>query len=257
VVYNSAVLHFSHSLLLLLTAGIGTTSWAQTATPPPAPENTPKATDAALVTCGERPPFASHTVRGETLTAPDGKHRAYVEVEANALHPQRPAGYTGPMCVNNARLFVASENEDFKIRFLQEPADVANGNSLRLVDWSPDGRRLLAEPAEWQYEQPGVTHGVLLFDTRYGTFQQPDMAHALAKAYGHECSLDLHVLGFGAQAKIVLEADPLSPEEEEVLGIPSCSKKKTYFEMDRTTETLVAVPDLPRLQHNAKPEAAK
>ena len=209
------------------------------------------------MTCGDRPPFASRTVRGDTLVSPDGKHRAYAEVEATSLHPQRPSGYTGPLCVNNARLFAAADNEEFKVRFLQEPADVENGNSLRLVDWSPDSRRLLAELAEWQYEQPGVTHSVLLYDTRYGTFQQPDLIRALAKTYGRECALNLHVLGFDAQGKIVLEAQGLTPEEEEVAGVSSCTRKKTYFALDRTTETLVSVPELPQLQHNAKVEAPK
>jgi len=230
-------------------------SLAQNATP--APENTPKAADSSLVTCGDHPPYASQTVKGDVLVASDGKHRAYAEVEATALYPQRPAGYSGPLCVNNSRLFVAGDPGDFKIRFLQEPADVENGNSLRLIDWSSDGRRLLAELAEWQYEQPGVVHSVLIFDSRNGTFQQPEMAHLLAKTFGHDCSLDFHVLGYGLQGKIVLEGEPMTPEEEEVAGVSSCAKKKAYFELDRATEALVSVPELPKVQHNAKSEPAK
>src|SRR5215468_1248178 len=201
----------------------------------PAPENTPKAADSSLVTCGDHPPYASQTVKGDVLVASDGKHRAYAEVEATALYPQRPAGYSGPLCVNNSRLFVAGDPGDFKIRFLQEPADVENGNSLRLIDWSSDGRRLLAELAEWQYEQPGVTHSVLIYDSRNGTFQQPDFAHLLARLYQRECAFNFRVLGFASQGTVALEASPLTPEEEEVAGISSCAKKRTYFEMDRAT----------------------
>jgi len=237
---------------LFLLAGL---SLAQNAKP--APENTPKATDSSLVTCGDHAPYASRTVKGDLLVAPDGKHRAYGEVEATALFPQRASGYSGPLCVNDSRLFVAGDAGDFKIRFLQEPADVENGNSLRLIDWSADGRRLLAELAEWQYEQPGVTRSVLIYDSRNTTFQQPEMAHLLAKTYGHDCSLDFHVLGFGLQGKIVLEGDPMSPEEEEVAGVSSCVKKKTYFELDRATEAMVSVPEMPKVQHNAKSEASK
>jgi hypothetical protein len=201
--------------------------------------------------------LASHTVKSDQLISADQKHRAYVEVEATAMYPQRPAGYRGPMCVNYSRIFVAGDNGDFRLRFLQEPADVETGNSLRLVDWSADGRRLLAEIAEWQYEQPGVTRSVLLYDTRYTTFQQPELAHALAKNYGHDCSFNFRVMGFGVQGAIVLEAQPLSPEEEEVLGTSSCAKKRTFFELDRTTESLLAVPEMPKLQHNGKVEGAK
>jgi hypothetical protein len=243
--------------LVLLSALLSGSACSQTSTVPPAPENTPKAADPDLTTCGDKPPLTSRTVKGNLLVSPDEKHRAYAEVEATALYPQRPAGYPGPLCVNNSRLFVAADTGEFKLRFLQEPADVENGNSLRLLDWSADGRRLLAELAEWQYEQPGATRGVLIYDSRYGTFQQPDLGHALAKTYGRECSFNFRVLGFGAQGAIVLEAQPLSPEEEEISGMSSCAKKRTYFALDRATETMVSVPELPKLQRNAKVEAAK
>jgi hypothetical protein len=241
-----------HCVIPSLLAGF---AFAQASTP--APENTPKSTDSGLVTCGEHPPYASRTVKSDSLVAPDGKHKAYAEVEATALYPQRASGYSGPLCVNSSRLFVMGDSGEFKLRFMQEPADVENGNSLRLIDWSADGRRLLAELAEWHYEQPGVMHSILLYDSRYGTFQQPEIAHLLAKTYDHECSLDFRILGFGLQAKIVLEGNPLTPEDEEIQGVSSCVKKKTYFELDRATETLVAVPEMPKIQHNAKSEASK
>jgi hypothetical protein len=232
-------------------------AYAQTGNPAPAPENVPKAADPTVITCGEKAPFASRTVKSDPLISPDQKHRAYVEVEATEMYPQRPAGYRGPMCVNYSRIFVIGDNGDSKLRFLQEPVDVETGNSVRLVDWSADGRRLLAEVAEWQYEQPGVTRSVLIYDTRYTTFQQPELAHALAKNYGHDCSFDFRVMGFSVQGAIVLEAQPLSPEEEEVLGTSSCAKKRTFFELDRTTESLLVVPEMPKLQHNGKVEGGK
>jgi hypothetical protein len=241
---------------LLLGGLIGVAGFAQTSSAP-APQNTPKSEDPELVTCGEKPPFSSRTVRGNTLASPDQKHRAYTEVEATTLYPQRPSGYAGPLCVNNSRLYVAGDTGDFKMKFLQEPADVENGNSLRLIDWSADSRRLLAEVTEWQYEQPGSNRSVLVYDSRIGTFQQPDLAHSLAKAYSHECSMNLRVLGFGVQGAIVLDAQPLTPEEEEVSGVSSCAKKRTFFEMDRATENLVSVPEMPKVLHNAKMESGK
>jgi hypothetical protein len=255
VFYNPAVLRELCSRFLLLLTLVSVAAAGQTNTQASAPENTPKSSDPALVTCGDKPPYASHTSRSETFIAPDGKHRAYAEVEATALYSQPPAGHTGPICVNNSRILVG-ETGDYKIRFLQEPADVESGNSVRLVDWSSDGRRLLAELVEWQYDQPGPTHSVLIYDTRNGTFQQPDLTRALAKTFGRECAVNFRVLGFGTKGTIALEAQPLTPEEEEVQGLLSCSPKKGYFEMDRATETLVGVPDVPKLQHNAKVEGA-
>ncbi len=238
-------------------AGLMSASAGAQTSPAPAPQNTPNANNPELVTCGKKPPFASRTARGNTLVAPDQKHRAYAEVEATALYAQRPSGYAGPLCINNSRLFVAPNTGEFKLKFLQEPADVENGNFLRLIDWSSDSRRLLAEVTEWQYEQPGSNRSVLLYDSRIGSFQQPDLQRSFAKTYGHECSMNLRVLGFGAQGAIVLEGQPLTPEEEEVSGTSSCAKKRTFFELDRTTENLVSVPEMPKVQHNAKVEAGR
>jgi hypothetical protein len=214
----------------------------------------PAPPDTAHVTCGEKPPLASKTVRTEIFVSPDGKHRAYAENEAHALYPQRPANYSGPLCVSSSRLFVANESSDYKIVFLQEPSDIEAGNSLRPVDWSADNRRLLLELSEWQYEAPGVTRSIVIYDSRNGTFQQPDFPHIFHKEFDRDCSLDIHVTGFTAEGKIVYEGEPLTPEEEEVFAVPSCSRKKETYEMDRTTETNVAVPAEPKLQHNAKTE---
>lgn len=256
MIYNRAVIWAgSRWLAGALTLLLGAALRAQT--PGAGGENSPQPGDPLLVTCGEKPPLASHAMKGEVLVAPDGKHRAYSEVEATALATQRGNGFAGPLCVNTSRLYVSADSGDFQLRFLQEPADVETGNSLRLVDWSSDGRRLLAELAEWQYEQPGVTHSILMYDSRYGTFQQPDLPHLLAKLYDRECGFNFRVLGFAGKGAIALEAQPLTPEEEEVLGLSNCAKKKTYFEMDRATESLISVPEMPKLQHNAKAEAAK
>lgn len=220
------------------------------------PQETPPSPDTSHVTCGDKPPLASRTVRSDILVSPDGKRRAYAEVEAHAVYPQRPANYSGPLCVNNSRLFLASEAPEFKIIFLQEPTDQENGNSLRPVDWSADSRRLLLELVEWQNESPGVVRSIVLYDSRNGTFQQPDLTHIFQKQFNLECSLDVHVLGFTAEGRIVFAAEPLSPEEEEVFGVASCARKKETYEMDRATETIVSIPGAPKIQHNAKIEPA-
>lgn len=234
-------------------------SWSQTAAPAapgqaPVAQGQPLTNDTSHVTCGDKPPLTTHVVHSDVFISPDARHRAYAEVEAKALYPQRPPGYSGPLCVNNSRLYAANESPDYKVVFLQEPSDQETGNSLRPVDWSADGRRLLLELAEWQYESPGVTRSIVLYDTKYGTFQQPELANVFHKQFGLDCSLDIHVLGFTAEGRIVFETEPMSPEEEEVLSLPSCSRKKEIYEMDRTTETIVALPTPPKIQHYAKTE---
>src|SRR5690349_6784297 len=207
---------------------------------PAAPQ--PAAADTGYVTCGDKSP-ASRLVRSEVSVSPDGKRRAYTEVEAIVVHPQKTPGYTGPLCVNNSRLFVTGADGQFKLVFFQEPTDAEAGNSLRIVDWSEDSRAVLLELAQWQYESPGITRSPMVYDTASIVFQQPDMAHVLDKHFGMECASDVHVLGFLPERKIAIETRPLTPEAEEVLGIQSCSKKKSEWGLTIGSESLAPLPE--------------
>jgi len=210
--------------------------------------------DTAYVTCGENP-GNSRMVRGDVFISPDNKHCAYSEVEARAIRPST-VGYAGPLCVNNSRLLVRSEASDFKVVFLEEPSDVEAGNSLRVVDWSADSRRLLFELAQWQYDSPGVGRTPVIYDVNYGVFQQPDLNHIFSRHFGLECSLDVHVVGFSPEAKVVIETQPLSPEEEEVQALPSCSHKKGAWLLSVASEALTTLSDTSKVQHYAKTEPA-
>ncbi|PYX81258.1 MAG: hypothetical protein DMG70_20215 [Acidobacteria bacterium] len=225
--------------------------WAQAKLSAQGPVNTG---DTAYVTCGENP-GNSRMVRGDVFISPDNKHRAYSEVEARAIRPST-VGYAGPLCVNNSRLLVRSEASDFKVVFLEEPSDVEAGNSLRVVDWSADSRRLLFELAQWQYDSPGVGRTPVIYDVNYGVFQQPDLNHIFSRHFGLECSLDVHVVGFSPEAKVVIETQPLSPEEEEVQASPSCSHKKGAWLLSVASEALTTLSDTSKVQHYAKTEPA-
>ena len=214
------------------------------------------ANDTSYVTCGEKPPV-SRRVRSDVFISPDGKRRAYAEVEAVAVHPQKTAGYTGPACVNRSRLFVADTDGQFKLVFLQEATDTEPGNSLAIVDWSEDSRDLLLQLAQWQYDSPGVTRSPLVYDTGWTIFQQPDMGQVFGKHFNMDCGADVHVLGFLPEAKIAIETKPLSPESEEVLGLQSCSKKKSEWALTVGSETLTPLPETAKIQHYAKTEPTK
>lgn len=205
------------------------------------------------VTCGGKP-LSSRTFKSDVFVSPDGKHRAYTEVEATVVHPPKSPGYTGPVCVNNSRLFVAGQDGPFKLVFLQEPTDAEGGNSLRVVDWSEDSRDVLVELEQWQYESPGITRAPMVYNTLVTVFQQPDMLHVLDKHFGVECASDLHVLGFLPEGKIAVETEPLTPEAEEVLGVQSCSKKKSEWILTAGSETLTTLPEAAKIQHYAKTE---
>jgi len=248
VIYNLAVRICFHAALLIVAAPLLA---GQTTTPAVRTAN-----DTSYVNCGADA-ATSRTVRSDVFTSPDGKRRAYTQVSATPIRPSPER--TLPRCINNSRLFVANGGGEFEVVFLQEPSDTETGNALQVVDWSSDGRRLLLELAQWQYESPGVTRAPVIYQADYGVFQQPDLASSFRKEFGLECSLRVHVVGFSSENQVVIETEPLAPEEEEVLAVPSCSRKKSQWVLNVAGESLRPLPETAKIVHNAKiePQASK
>jgi len=222
--------------------------YAQNAQATPAKSN-----DTSYVTCGNKP-ATSRTVSSDIFASPDGKRRAYSRVVANVAKDLVDAERSRAMCVNNSSLFTGANGAAYELVFLQEATDAETGNSLQIVDWSADSRRLLLELAQWQYESPGVTRSPLIYRAEVGVFQQPDLSRAFHKQFGMDCSLNVHVAGFTADGKIVIETQPMTQEEEEVLAIPSCSPKKAQWILSPSSESISPLPESAKIVHNAKIE---
>jgi hypothetical protein len=214
-----------------------------------------KSDDTSYVTCGNKAAI-SRTVNSDMVVSPDGKSQAYARVVANAVGGPSNPERSVTSCVNNSMLFVKSEGDAFDLIFLQEATDTESGNSLQIVDWSADSHRLLLELAQWQYDSPGVTRSPLIYQAQVGIFQQPDLSRAFRKQFGIDCSLNVHVAGFTAEGKIVIETQPMTPEEEEVLALPSCSPKKAQWILSPSSESISPLPESARIVHNAKVEAS-
>lgn len=212
-----------------------------------------KSNDTSYVTCGDKAAI-SRTVTSDIYISPDGKRRAYTQVVAKAVAGQLNPERAFRMCANNSRLFVGADADSFDLVFLQEATDTETGDSLRIIDWSSDGHRLLLELAQWQYDSPGITRMPLVYQAELGVFQQPDLSRAFHKQFAIDCSLDVHVAGFSADGKIVIETAPLTPEEEEVLAIPSCARKKSQWVLSVSSESIVQLPESAKIVHNAKVE---
>jgi len=209
-----------------------------------------------MVSCLD-PPLGTKTVRSDGLVAPDGKTQAYVEVESRAIAPDKTI-LNLPRCANTSRLSLREGSVNYRLIYLESPFDQEAGNGLRLVDWSADSRRLLIERARWQFETEDETHGVLLYDAHTGLFQEPDLDHITRKLFDAKCALNTHVLGFAADGKILLEAHPLTPEEEEVQAVQSCVKKATRWKLAPASEKLEPVESATPVQKYGKvhpPEA--
>lgn len=210
--------------------------------------------DTSYVTCGNKAAI-SRTVNSDIIASPDGKRRAYTRVTAKVVTSPVNAERAFTMCVNSSSLFVSTNADAFELVFLQEANDLETGNSLQVTDWSADSRRLLLELAQWQYESPGVTRTPLVYQADTGVFQQPDVSRAFRREFGIDCSLDVHVAGFSNEGKIVIETDPMTPEEEEVLALPSCSRKKSQWTLNLSNETLSPLPETAKIVRNGKVES--
>ncbi len=166
----------------------------------------------------------SRFARSSVLVSPDGRRRAYAEVEAvvpRAFWKKRQQAALA--CANTTKLFVAgTEPSLFGLVFLQVPTVDEPGNGIELVDWSRDGRYLLMSLTPWGHESDSVAFNILLYDAEYEIFLQPDHDLLFSQHFGKKCSVELKARGFfsGGSSPIVEAWDApieLPPDQEPCL----------------------------------------
>src|SRR5580765_6940735 len=98
-------------------------------------------------------------------------------------------------CENTTKLYVATTERSF--RTVYSPS-VTDGNGIRLVGWSPNGDKLLAEVTLWKYETDlGYGHVALIYDASKGSANEVTaLDHALDRHFGTDCSFELAVQGW-------------------------------------------------------------
>jgi hypothetical protein len=93
--------------------------------------------------------IGSNRSRTSVPMSPDGRYRPYAESEAVASQAPNAASAE---CQNTSRLFVSGpKSEKFRPVLVVKPSPEALGNSIDLVDWSPDGHRLMLAQGFWQW----------------------------------------------------------------------------------------------------------
>ena len=124
---------------------------------------TERSSDTAKVSCWKGSDHPISRLGRSPIISSSAGYRAYAEVKATAFRPKYQETYTGPLCENTSRLFLAGPGDaEFKLAYSQSP-DFSDGNSLKLVDWSPDGMHLLMERTIWKYESEGNYTDLVLF----------------------------------------------------------------------------------------------
>jgi hypothetical protein len=197
--------------------------------------------------------------------------RAYAEVRATALRPRDEHGYTGLLCINTVKVFVAKPPvSGFHVVLdsalprsdcaVVEASDSCEVNGIQLVDWSEDGRFLLADLVLWEYESDALLMRVpIIYDAAKGEFVRPDVYHFFDEYYKTDfykekpdsstthCEFELHSEGFSLDGNIVLSASrtPDNPSYDQVF----CVDHKQTFLFDFGRNTIKIGPSNYKPQH--------
>ncbi len=193
-------------------------------------------------------------------------NRAYAEVSAIAFKPKHQEIYAGPLCENSVKLFLAKDGaSDFQVLFdstkpTNDCITIAGKawcavKGIRLVDWSQDGRFLLAELLAWEYESDsGITRVPIVYDTLTGKFLRPDVYQSFDQYYWSDaskknCEFDLSTKGFSPEGNLVLTATrpPLNSTYDQIF----CFNAKQIFEFRLKTAKITRLPDTYKAQKYA------
>jgi hypothetical protein len=196
----------------------------------------------AEVSCWNRSDQLSSRFGQSPIIGSKAGYRAYAEVEAIAFKPKHPETYTGSLCENRVRLFLAKANESsFEILLdstrpkgdcvTVEDAESCDVKGIQLVDWSRDGTLLLADLVQWVYESDALLmHVPIIYDVPNSKFIRPDVYHFFDEFYktdffkekpnptGNPCEFVLRAEGFSADGNLILSAsrppdDPTADEQ--------------------------------------------
>lgn len=178
-----------------------------------------RTSDLSFVSCwpkSQQSNPVSRSIESQILTSPS-HWRAYAIVTANASNGS---------CHNTTRLYVASPGHDFAPVFTRSVAGTEDGNGIRLVGWSRDGKRLLAELTDWAYGSDApLGRAVLIYDSEHAA-QTLELDKSLGEHLGSSCLFDYSVVGWKSQSTILLQVRPFS---EALDARPSCVSRPTAF----------------------------
>jgi hypothetical protein len=185
------------------------------------------------------------------LVSPDGLYRAYAESEAAASQSPNTAN---PECQNSSKLFVSGPNgDDFRPVLVVKPSPEALGNNIDLIDWSPDGNRLLLAQGVWQWGSDAGGIMVRIYDAESKNLSRGSLVdEALSRHVGKNCAGVFYPVGFASSGQVVLTAGPFFEEGEDKPVEDSCVQQKGFWLMDTSIPAVTQLPDNYRVERYAK-----
>lgn len=185
------------------------------------------------------------------LTSPDGLYRAYAESEAVAS--QSPSAANAE-CQNTSTLFVSDPKiHNFRPVLVVKPSPEALGNSIDLVDWSPNGNRLLLAQGVWQWGSDAGGIMVRIYDAQSKNLSRESLVdEAFSRHVDKNCVGVFYPVGFSSSGQIVLTAGPFFEEGEDKPLEDSCVQQKGFWLMDTSIPAVTQLPDNYRVERYAK-----
>jgi hypothetical protein len=134
-----------------------------------------------------------------------------------------------------------------------EAKDSCGIKGIRIVDWSKDGRFLLAELVTWVYESDAlIVPAPIVYDVSKNEFFRPDVYRVFDECYktdafkekpeptGTHCEFELHAEGFLHDGSIIVSASrpPDDPSYEQAF----CLDHKQTFEFDLGSNRIKQLP---------------
>jgi hypothetical protein len=225
---------------------------------------TERSEDTAEVSCWKTSEHLISRLGRSPIISSSAGYRAFAEVEAIAFRPKYRETYSGPLCENRIKLFLAKAGESsFQILLdsslpkddciIVEGAESCDVKGIQLVDWSSDGRFLLADLALWEYESDsGLMRVPIIYDVRKSEFIRPDISHFFSEYYKAStskanCEYELSTDGFSPDGDLILSASrtPTTSHYDQVF----CVDEKQTFLFDLGTNKIKRLPSSYKAQH--------
>ncbi len=152
-------------------------------------------------------------------------------------------------CSNLTTLLIANEVGDKFSRIHPQLSQPSNGNGMHLVDWSPDGRLLLAE--FWQWEQApndvGVDKRILLFAANRWPQSEIATGQFMADQEGRNCQIEFELFGFTPDGKVAMRTDittyyDVDEKPDDVPPAKRCVEKHETWAVDPQTRKRELLP---------------
>ncbi len=243
--------------LTIATVLASLTSLAAVSSPPRQDGLVEYSQDTSLVTCfdEEWKLAKSRIVRTPLLVSPDGQYRAYAEV--TALIDQKEPWH----CFNATTLYMKGPDDNyFRLVYDEMGTNWLRGNSIQLIDWTPDNRFLVTEIRHWQYFSDVAFSVVFLYDRGNDSTKILNQHEIFARLHGEACVMEGEVVGISEEGNIVFAIPPslekTLKESEIFMNLP-CVMEGTWG-LNPVTEKIERISDdySPRRFGSFEPDTA-